>query len=527
MNNIQESSKKIKKIYDNLSYFDQYGGQVFLFIILSILVFIVYSYCAVMLNIQPIKDNWATQRCNPKVIPFAGFINKKPGQTISHFTQENFTYCVQNILKSITGYAVQPLTYITSMLENIYLAILNDIQKIRQMIDNVRNSMAIMAKEVMGRILNMMIPLQQIIIAVKDTISKIQGILTAGLFTSLGTYYALKSLLGAIVEFIVIILFVLLALILILWIIPFTWPFAAVNSAIFLAIAIPLTIIVVFLTQVLGVQTTAVPSLKCFDKNTLIELSSGEKIPICNVKLGDKLKDNCNVTAKFTLDAKNLEMYNLNDVIVSGCHKVKFEEKWIPVSDHPLSQKIENYIEPYLYCLNTSNKVIKINGIIYSDWDEIYDDTLDRVKECIANSHNLQNDTIKNSDIHKYFDGGFVENTIICLKGNIFKKIKDVKIWDILLNGEEVYGLVEIDGLNIDKQFLFNLGKTQYFAGGTKLNFFDKNLGQTSTLNIDSKKYIEKYKKSKKLYHLLTNRGTFFVRDLQFYDYNSCVDFLF
>ena len=155
MNNIQESSKKIKKIYDNLSYFDQYGGQVFLFIILSILVFIVYSYCAVMLNIQPIKDNWATQRCNPKVIPFAGFINKKPGQTISQFTQENFTYCVQNILKSITGYAVQPLTYITSMLENIYLAILNDIQKIRQMIDNVRNSMAIMAKEVMGRILNM------------------------------------------------------------------------------------------------------------------------------------------------------------------------------------------------------------------------------------------------------------------------------------------------------------------------------------------------------------------------------------
>ena len=40
-NNIHTSTNKIKKIYDKLSYFDQYGGTVFLFIILTAIVLFV------------------------------------------------------------------------------------------------------------------------------------------------------------------------------------------------------------------------------------------------------------------------------------------------------------------------------------------------------------------------------------------------------------------------------------------------------------------------------------------------------
>jgi hypothetical protein len=218
MNHIQDSTNKLKKMYDKIGYFDQYSSQIFLFIILSIVVILVYSYCSVMLKIQPIKDDWSNQRCNPKVIPFAGFINKPPGKSVVDFTQENFTYCVQGILKSITGYAVEPITYTTNILQNMFLVISKDIQGVRNMINNVRNSMQVIASEIMGRILNTTIPLQQIIIGMKDIMGKIQGVLTAGLFTSLGSYFALKSLLGAIVEFIILVLVVLLALILMLWI---------------------------------------------------------------------------------------------------------------------------------------------------------------------------------------------------------------------------------------------------------------------------------------------------------------------
>lgn len=519
MNNIQDSSNKIKNMYDKLSYFDQYGSQVILFIVLSLLVFLVYSYCSVMLNVQVVKDDWINQRCNPKVMPFAGFINKPPGKSIADFTQENFTFCVQNILKSISGYSLQPLTYTTNILEKIYLAFLKDIQKIREMMNNVRNSMSDVAKEIMGRILNIMIPLQQIIVGVKDVLGKIQGIITAALFTSLGSYYALKSLLGSIVEFIVIILTILVSIIVVLWILPFTWPAAAANSAIFLAVAIPLTIIVVFLTQVMGIQSSAVPQLRCFDENTMITCKSGNTARICDVEVGDTLLDGTIITAKMKVSAENLDMYSLTGIIVSGCHIVKYEDSWIPVSAHPSSEKVDKYEKPYVYCLNTSTKTIVMNDITFSDWDEIWDENLEDKKKYICEKFDLSAEDIGNQDIHKYLDAGFDEKTIIVLKNGTFKYISRINIDDVLENGEVVYGLVVINGTQLTHKITRNLGKNKSFISSTNITFSEKNLEKTASLQVDAQ-----ISHSRKIYHLLTDKGTFKVCGLIMRDYNSCID---
>jgi len=523
MDNIQTSANKIKNIYNNLSYYDQYGGQIFLFIIITIAVFLVYSYCAIMLNIQPIKDDWANKRCNPKVIPFAGFINKPPNKSITEFTQENFSYCLQNILKSITGDAVQPLTYVTNVLQNLYLKFSNEIQSIRNLLSNIRGNMGNITKEIMGRAINFVVPLQQTIVGIKDMFGKIQGVLSAALFTSLGSYYALKSLLGSIVEFVIIILTALAVLIASLWILPFTWPFAAANTTIFVAIAIPLAIIVTFLTQVMGIRTSRIPELRCFDENTDLELKDGKIINIKLANIGDELHDGSVVTAKMKVDASNLEMYTLNDVTVSGCHIVKYDNKWLDVSEHPMSKKLDDYTKSYVYCINTTNKTINIKGTIFSDWDEVYGSTLIKKREFIAKKFGFDKQCAKNEDIHKYLDGGFDKNTTIVLKNGSVKLISNVNINDILENGERVYALVEIDGTRINKQAKYNLGNTS-FSGGGKLIFFEKSLGQISTLSLGETCYSMKRIPSKKLYNLVTDKGTFKIGDLIFNDYNSCVD---
>jgi HAD superfamily hydrolase (TIGR01509 family) len=53
-------------------------------------------------------------------------------------------------------------------------------------------------------------------------------------------------------------------------------------------------------------------------------------------------------------------MYNLDDIIVSDSHVVKYKNNWIRVSEHPDSIKYCFYDKPYLYCLNTQNKTIDI-----------------------------------------------------------------------------------------------------------------------------------------------------------------------
>ena len=520
--------ENLKSMYDNQTYFDQYGSSVIMLIILIFVLFCVISYCLIMVNVQPIIDDWPNQRCKPQIMPIAGFITHPEGVTASEYTAQNFTYCTQNILTSITGEALQPLTYVTSTFTVITEGLLNSLNAIRGMFDKIRGFFESISKEIMGRIMNIMTPLQQIIISFKDLIGKIQGTMTGGLFTALGSYYTLKSMLGAIAQFIIIILIAMAIIIVILWILPFTWGAAAAGTAVFLGISIPMAIILQFFSDKLHINgLKSIPHLKCFDKNTYIEMNDGNSRKINDIQVGDILANNNMVTGKIMVETKGSIMYELDDIFVSDSHIVKYGDSWISVSKHPNAKKCTFYQEPYLYCLNTTNKNIVINGYIFSDWDEINDEDIINIQKNTNHMFNEKN------DIHKCLDGGFVGHTEIKLNDGIVKQIKDIRVGDILENNTSVYGIVEINGRSLNGQYIFNLGN-KIVEGGPNLTICDKNINVTSTLNlienydnyldnqINSKKPTSKIEN--KLYHLLTNKKTFYVNNIRFYDYNASID---
>ncbi len=512
--------ENIKKMYEKVGYFDQYGGSVILFILVSIVLFLLISYCYIMINAQPIIDDWANQRCKPGVIPFAGLLTHPEGMSASEYTKQNFTYCTQNILSSISGFAVQPLTFATNMLSNTANQITSDLQSVRGMFDKVRNMFQEVTQEIMGRLMNIMIPLQQIIIGFKDLIGKIQGTMTAGLFTMLGSYYALKSLLGAIAQFIVTILITLAIMIAAFWVVPFTWGAAISSTVIFVAIAIPMAVILAFMVDVLKVQTNLkIPKVKCFDKDTLLEMNNGEKKKIIDIKVGDILKDNNKVTATFKVKREGSTMCKLGitNIIVSDSHLIKCNSKWIRMFKHPDAEKIPDYSEPYLYCLNTRNKNIIIDGYEFSDWDEI--DNIGKINK-VYNNKKININELK--DIHRKLDGGFIGTTKIKLQDGSSKEIKDIFVGDILDGGNPVYGIVKIDGLDID-QYKYNLGDCKKFEGGVNLIVKFKDNNCLSTLSLDSTK--KWFCKDRYLYHLLTDSNLVKISNTTFYDYNASIDF--
>jgi len=244
----------IKKMYEKLGYFDQYGATFVLFILITIALIIFIIYLHTTINIQPIIQDWPNQRCKPYIIPIAGLITHPEGMSASDYTFQNFNYCTQNILTDMTGFFVQPITFIT----NMFVAIVNDIKEaiqfVRAMFDKVRNFLQTVTEEIMGKLMNFMIPLQQIIISLRDLIGKVQGGMTAALFTLLGSFYTLQALLGAIAEFIIMILIAIAIIVAVLWLIPFTWGAALAGTAIFVAISIPMVIILLFMIDVLKVH---------------------------------------------------------------------------------------------------------------------------------------------------------------------------------------------------------------------------------------------------------------------------------
>ena len=122
------------------------------------------------------------------------------------------------------------------------------------MFNNVRTNLQSISEEIMGRLINIMAPLQEVIIVLRDLFGKIQGVMTAGLYTLFGSYMTLQTLFGAIIQALISILSMIAATIAILMVIPFMQALAAVDIGIFIAICIPTILLSVFAYDILKIQ---------------------------------------------------------------------------------------------------------------------------------------------------------------------------------------------------------------------------------------------------------------------------------
>jgi hypothetical protein len=576
---------KIEKLYNDITYFSEYGSSVLIFSFLTLLLLLGCAFSYVMIRAQSIKADWPNQRCHPYVIPFAGFINKPDNMTMEEYTQQNFDFCSQTILGLGAGESLQPLTFVTNIMSSVANGIKTAIQDIRAVFNSVRTNIQSMASETMGRLLNMMVPLQQIFIDFRDVISKIEGTLTATIYSSLGAYYTFQSLMGAIVNSIITILIAMAATIITLWLVPFTWPVASSMSAIFISISVPLALIVAFITEVLHIKPkNPIPGLpskpQCFDENTMIEMNDGSFKPISKIKIGEYLKGNNKVTSTLKLKRNNESMYDLHGVIVSDSHMVYYRNsnEWITIENHPNAKIIPFYVSPYLYCLNTSQKRIEIKNMLFLDWDEIVYSKDEKKLNAFLKKYGVDISEKKSREnIHKYLDGGLIGSTLVCMKNGDKKEMERIEIGDILEGEGRVIGIVEINGDSLNEQYVYvyvpprdedpnsisSLLREELilFEGGPnhilymeeffstidfdrkrlesnndpfyriRKSFNDRNRDLRIPFLSDEKKlgFIEKRKrkfKEKKLYHLIVDKSMFFTEYIGMLNYSDCIDFL-
>jgi hypothetical protein len=100
---------KINDIYVKSTYLERYGGSV-IFAIFAILVVACYFvYLNIQNNKEIVKKDWATNKCNPLYMPFAGSIMEPKDMTNMEYTIQNFSECSETILKDIIQVALAPI----------------------------------------------------------------------------------------------------------------------------------------------------------------------------------------------------------------------------------------------------------------------------------------------------------------------------------------------------------------------------------------------------------------------------------
>jgi hypothetical protein len=519
----------INNLYKGESYIDIYNTDIFITFILCLVFFIAISYFYVMNNIKPIIANWDKEKCSPSVMPFAGLINNGPNTTKLEFTAKNFSSCMHTMIGAMASEAFQPIYYMMNAFSKMFKDLSNVLNDVRAEFDKIRITIQMFSKDVMGRTMNFVIPFVSMIIGMKSMLAKVNGVLGAVEYTLFGAYMSLKSIFGVLIEVANDILLGLVVSILAAFILAIFFPPAmevALGSIVIMGLILtPMIIIRNFADEVMGLHTSAFPGIpSCFSANTLIRMSDNTKKKISEINPGDMLygiNNNDNkVSAILKCSALNQTIYNLDNVIVTGEHRVFHNEKgWIKVKEHEASVLVKDFKEPFVYCLNTDSKSFQINNTIFSDWDDIDDDIMNKL-----NSH------IKNEkDIHLNLENGLDGNlSILNLKDGTAVLLKNIKVNDILNNGEKVVGVIKIDMTDIKDVYDYYLETTngsyiKTLIRGTRnvQLILDDNVKKNM---IENKEGFKVKNKEEYFYQLLVEGGSFLVNGIRVGDYNTGID---
>ena len=488
---------RFNKLYEKQGFMDRYNGSVFIAGFVFLVFFVIFSYFYVRRHTSSIRANWTKERCSPTVIPFAGFINAPKGKGSMEFTLENFNHCVTSIIKESAQFATQPIEAVTNVFHKVFSGFSDAINDIRKVFDDIRSGVEDVSRNIMQRLLLVLIPFQKLIIKVKDTMAKAQGMQTAGLFTVLGAFYSLVSALNVIYKFIVAILEWMAGMIVVFYA-TLDFGMAATYTAVYTAIAIPAGIVAGALHDIMSMSGLS----HCFKKGTLIRAANGTLYAIESLPLGTQLHRGGKVTAVMKLSTEGQTMYKLGNLTVSGTHKVKYNKEWIFVRQHPDAIEIssEDFNDDFIYCLNTSIKTVTIDDYTFLDWDEVTDDIFINKLNCPYKC-----------DIYNKYENGFHPYTLIETKSRGIIPMNKLEVGDILKNEIKVTGIVNIIG----GKDLYDYG---YFIGTEELGTI-QDLG---TLRENMKVSMEK---TDNLIHILTDSKHFYIKNQKICDYNKNIDY--
>jgi hypothetical protein len=269
-------------------------------------------------QLQNIKDNWATYRCNPIYMPLADDV------------ETNFVYCIQNSMSSFMGFIMQPLTFLTSSMSGMLSGFLNEINMVRAMFDKIRTFISSIIKSIFGVFLNLIIEFQKIIIGIKDLIGKSIGIMVTLMYVIDGSVKTMQS----------------------------AWNGPAGQ-----------------LVKALGKCFHPETTLKLQNGNTVFikDINLGDVLENGSiVEATMKLDNKINPIPLYII---NSEGVNGENIYVTGAHLIfdKKSKKYVKVENYDKAEKTDMFID-WFSCLITSDHKIVVGSVKFWDWED--DDVL-------------------------------------------------------------------------------------------------------------------------------------------------------
>jgi len=439
-----------------------------------------------------VMNNWNSRRCDLPVMMASMFFKpESDSRSSNEFAQDNFNFCMKSYIDKFLNLLMAPVNALFGKQVNLAASSLD-------MINTVRNLAATMYKEFskyltkfFGEFNRSVYEISRIIQYLRMAMQRANAMTLSMLYTGITMFRGMLNGIQFIIKVILIICGIMLSIMIILIFVLF--PFIPMILAVLGSIVAAVLSLSMIIGGSLADEASSDMGGFCFSETSeiIVKEYNKEKIKsVKDIKIGDELGNNCGkVTAIILMNGKDVELYSINGIIVSGSHLVLGTDRlWKSVSTDERARKVDN-TSNILYCFNTTTHSIPVfspefqeisNPIMFRDWEE-FDDN-DQLGEYTW-TYTILKMLNNNSNYPKWKDGLKVNMNIPVMGKNVkvktnmgFVEISAISsLWSpnmsmrcLTIDGQEqdILGVVsaEIDGIE-DNNGLWNTELYEYKDG--------------------------------------------------------------
>ena len=206
-NDIHNNFEKFfRNIYDKAGYLDKYGDSVIMTVLTLLTFTVIYNYLTFKSKLKDIRNNWPENKCKPSMMPFAGLINENDDVSSLEFASNNFKQCNNDILSKIVRLFTAPSEFLTSGIVSLFSSFLNNMNSIRSLLGVFLQTFYSLLELIKQAINNILAPFKSFVMVFLDIQQKIIGVLTSVMWGFVASLLAFNSLIGGIIEMLVILL---------------------------------------------------------------------------------------------------------------------------------------------------------------------------------------------------------------------------------------------------------------------------------------------------------------------------------
>lgn len=372
---------------------------------------------------QDVMANWDEKRCNLPVMLFGNFYKPKENpKSDIEFATDNFKFCTSKIVETAIREISAPFLAMMNQQLDVFSVLQKVLGSVREMIGNFFRTFSNLLDGMFQRFINISFEMRKIFIMFFQAMSRAAAIAVSTVFMGLSMITGIDNAFQFIIKVVMIVLGIMAAIIIILIFILFP--------------VMPVIITTIGVLVAAGIsEAGGFAGVFCFAPDTQINLQNGTSVSIEKIKLGDILENGEEIEGILKTNGTDTDIYMLGKTRVSGDHLVFYEplKSWILVKEHPDAKK-QIKREPILYCLNTTNHTIPIDGYLFRDWEELEDKNTSLWNTLVAK---FLGDGIPSKKTNNYplLSGDWKVNT-----SSGKKDIRDIQANDILLDkdGKEI-----------------------------------------------------------------------------------------